>query len=489
MRLRDADGRCRAGKILILFALLLTVLLGLVGLVIDGGLLLAAHRQAQNAADSAALAAAMELFRGASEAEAVDSATRFVTEHNGFEGATLTIHFGTSLSGQSAPQHRKPGYVEVFVDLPVSTFFIQMLGGNPDHTARARAVAGFETVIGGEGVIVLDPRGLTPGLSVTGGALLRVQGAVIVNSRGKGIDQYGETVDSDYNQYAVATGNNARIYATYMQVAGGVDGLQNIYHIDEYPNTPALTERTAPFPLFARAPQVSDPLRDLPVPQVAGQAQPQGPITVNNGETRIFTPGIYSDIQVNSGGTANFQPGIYVLMPTGPNQGLRINGASTVRGEGVLFYATGSDYLAGPSPGFYDTADGPVDFNFAADALPPPPAGEDLSQVHFATVDINANDADITLTGIPDAGSPYKDVVIFQRRRNQNPVQIQSNAGANVRLAGTIYAKWANFKLSGGGRYDALFVVGTMAASGQATVIVDSGGKTFHRAQQVFLVE
>ena len=54
----------RSGKTLVMFAILLPVLLGMTGLVIDGGLLMAAHRQVQNAADAAALAAAMDKYRG-----------------------------------------------------------------------------------------------------------------------------------------------------------------------------------------------------------------------------------------------------------------------------------------------------------------------------------------------------------------------------------------------------------------------------------------
>ena len=45
----------RPGKVLVLFTMLLPVLLGLVGLVVDGGLMMAAQRRVQNAADAAAL--------------------------------------------------------------------------------------------------------------------------------------------------------------------------------------------------------------------------------------------------------------------------------------------------------------------------------------------------------------------------------------------------------------------------------------------------
>jgi Flp pilus assembly protein TadG len=54
---RHAVGRnYRYGEILIMFALLLPVLLGMTELVIDGGLMMAVQRQRQNPADAAAMA-------------------------------------------------------------------------------------------------------------------------------------------------------------------------------------------------------------------------------------------------------------------------------------------------------------------------------------------------------------------------------------------------------------------------------------------------
>ena len=64
----------RKGAILVWFALIFVVMLGMMGLVIDAGLLMAAQRQAQNAADAAALAAAHDLMLGRSAGNG---------EHNG----------------------------------------------------------------------------------------------------------------------------------------------------------------------------------------------------------------------------------------------------------------------------------------------------------------------------------------------------------------------------------------------------------------------
>src|SRR3954454_16353152 len=101
----SSSARRRPGKTLVMFALLLPVLLGMVGLVIDCGLLMAAHREAQNAADAAAMAAAMANLTGQGEPRAV--ATALVTQHNGLSSATLDTFNNPPASG---PHARIDGY-------------------------------------------------------------------------------------------------------------------------------------------------------------------------------------------------------------------------------------------------------------------------------------------------------------------------------------------------------------------------------------------
>ena len=61
----------RSGSTLVIVAILLPVLLGMVGLVIDGGIIMAGQRQTRNAADAAAMAAAQDLLQGRSTTTAV----------------------------------------------------------------------------------------------------------------------------------------------------------------------------------------------------------------------------------------------------------------------------------------------------------------------------------------------------------------------------------------------------------------------------------
>jgi Flp pilus assembly protein TadG len=84
----------RRGVTLVQFVLMAPVLLGMIGLVVDGGLVLAAQRQVQNAADAAATAAAMDLFRGSNNTTALSTAQSFVT-NNGVS-ATLTLNGGAT---------------------------------------------------------------------------------------------------------------------------------------------------------------------------------------------------------------------------------------------------------------------------------------------------------------------------------------------------------------------------------------------------------
>lgn len=486
MRVNLTGPNSRSAKILILFVIMITALLGMLGLVIDGGMAMAAFRRTQNAADSAAQAAAMALFVGNSPANAVTAAQTFMQTHYGIPPGDVTVNVPPA----SGPYAGDARFAEAIVSRIHNNYLIQIVGAPNSQNVSARAVAGYESIASGEGAIVLDPNA-RPGLSVQGGATLRVKGAVLVNSQYAGVDQYGQTVTwpGYAQQYAMTTSNNSTMQASLFLVRGGVDTVANYTSYDA----------GGPSPLYCRYPSISpDPLRSMPAPTPANTPSisnwtRQNAISVSNGQNRTFTPGVYRDIQITQGATVTFNPGVYIMSPQNNNEGLRINGSCTVTGNGVMFYLTGDNYLAGGSPGIRDTTD---DAQNALDGpLPPTSAGsipastDPERNVRFATLDINATSANLTLTGLSDSTSPHDGILFFQRRRNTNTAQIQGNAGTNVTLGGAIYAKWARFSLSGGGRYDAQFVVGSMSVSGQATVTILGTGDSFGLANQVFLVE
>src|SRR5262245_35840366 len=132
----------RRGMVAAQVALIMTVLIGMAAIVLDGGLLLAERRHAQAAADAAALAAAAELFakfRTDGGIDASGSAALAAQQYviNNYEAAfrqnieTPTIvNVGTSLSAQALPAHRKPGFVEVIVQYNQPRLFSQMFGSD-----------------------------------------------------------------------------------------------------------------------------------------------------------------------------------------------------------------------------------------------------------------------------------------------------------------------------------------------------------------------
>src|SRR5262245_48182827 len=239
MRPRESSphsGRSPSGKTLVMFALLMPVLLGMAGLVIDCGLLMAAQRAAQNAADAAAVAAAMAKLSRQGDPQTV--ATTFVTQYNRFPNATLATFNNPPAAGPHAGSGR---YYEVVVSYPVTTLFMAVLGANRDRSVRARAVAGYEAVPAGAVVGVLDPTA-SPGLAVTGGASLVVNGRIIVNSSA--------------NPAATVDGGGRIEAALYDVVGPAISGAFTAY--------PGASGRVS-----LNRPPLPDPLINLPTPATA----------------------------------------------------------------------------------------------------------------------------------------------------------------------------------------------------------------------------
>jgi len=487
-RQRKAKGK---GAVLVWFAMLLTLMLGMVGLVIDAGMLLAAHRHAQSAADAAAMAAAYDLMFGKPTSEATATATTFVKEYNGLSGAPAPV---VNVPPADGPYAGASNYVEVIVSSPMRTFFIHLLPGiSRENTVRARAVAGFEIVAAGEGVCVLDPSA-RPGLDVDGGGVLNVRGLVIDNSEGGGLDENGDPVDNGNNQVAGNVSNNALLRATEMRIVGGVNNPDNFQSYDPGDSTNVLHCNQLPFP---------DPLLHLPTPTVdngvdatfrgapqasntnlklgdqnADAAEPMNYIDTSDpaNPVMVLHPGIYESISI-TGGNVRFEPGIYVLRPArNTTNTLKITGGN-VEARGIMFYNTGDNY--DPYTGLPD----------AKDYDNPPP---DAEGANFGAVTINAamqfSPIDSQQYVYDRDVSAFDGMLFYQRRRNTATADIQGNSEQGV-LSGTMYAKWAHFKLAGQGTYDAQFFVGSLAVTGQGDVTLSYTGDKKGKAPQVFLVE
>jgi Flp pilus assembly protein TadG len=423
----------RSGKTLVLFALLLPLLLGMVGLALDSGLLLATHRQTQNAADAAATAAAMDLINGNSTTVAKATGHTYVETYNKMSGAAVTVNIPPN-SGPHAGAGNT-NYAEAIVTYPYSTSFVQLLGVSKSHSVTARAVAGYRLSAPVEGVMTLQqsPSG-GKGLSVSGGATLTVAGPIVDNA-----------TDSEQ---ALDVAGGSVVTATRITVSGGSDASSST--VQNYPSG-SLTPSTNTGVNYA------DPLAYLAVPSInsgpvtntnygtlsgspltlQSTASPQD-VTVNNGQTVTLQPGIYQSITVQGGGTATFASGIYVLA----GGGLTISGTSTVTGSGVMFYNTANIY----------NVDTGVDDMYAS----------------YGAINLSGGSG-FNLRGISDSSSPYYGMLVFQDRSNTQKLTV--SGGSSAQTAGTWYAPTAEVDVSGGATYNSQFLVGSMIVSGGSSKV------------------
>lgn len=146
------------GQALIVLALAIVGLAGIVGLVVDGGNAFADRRSAQNAADSAALAAAVIRIRG--DQNFVDAAMASASK-NGYDnnGATNTVQVHSPpISG---PNQGNIEYIQVVIVSHVQTYFARVVGvqqitNTVEATSRSK-LPEITEILNGAAVISLAP--------------------------------------------------------------------------------------------------------------------------------------------------------------------------------------------------------------------------------------------------------------------------------------------------------------------------------------------
>lgn len=506
-----APGLHRPGKVLAFLAVLMPVLCGMVGLVLDTGLYLAWRLQVQNAADSAAMEGALRLMRGSTEADAITKAKSFVTTYYGLASPDVEIKSSyTPLDGDAFDNLSQTRYVKVTASSSVTMAFLPALGIS-SSTVYARAVAGvvpldqvYAGTTGYNGMVLLDSANITAqnGLVIGNNSTLTVNGAVTANSAGGGFDQYGQALSGSYPAVQ-ANGSGEQLSATYVQANGAS-------------STSSITKVNGSIPLATSATTVNDPMSGRLSSWWVAPAQwnldssvdwwtSKGAIAVDSANSSssapyVFSPGLYADIEIKANGYATFQPGAYVLSPSAANQGFRISGNATVNGSGVMFYLAASDWTSF-WPGWYDYQDGQV--NLSSGSLPSAP-DPSYSTLKWANLKIDGDNANINLSGISDSSSYFDKILFFQRRRAQPSLasfSIKNSGGSAVlNLTGIAYAKW-NLAELGSGTYNTQFVTGALKVKNDSTVSVTAPAAgtepswiKFNQAfnvgaRQVFLVE
>jgi Flp pilus assembly protein TadG len=305
-----------SGQAMIVTLLAMTCLLGFVGFAADVGTLLRAKRNMQTAADSAAIAAALEQDYG-DMSTAADAAAAQNGVTVGVNGGAVTINT-PPLSGAYAGQ---AGYVEAIASQSEPTFFMKVFGIASQMVA-ARAVA---TMGASQGCIyTLGASGAD--FQMTGNGNISVPACGIVD-------------DSNSNNAMNLTGN-VTLTAQSIGIVGQANNTGNIH--------------VTPTPVTGIAP-VGDPLAFLPTPVPSGCT---GISYVGNG-THTISQGCYSSISLVGNENLILNPGTYVI-----DGSLSLTGNVSMTGTGVTLVLLGSTStsltgnsalnLTAPTSGPYD---------------------------------------------------------------------------------------------------------------------------------------
>lgn len=266
----------------ILFALMAPVIIGFVGVGVDVGSWYQERRSMQSAADTAAVAAALERSQGGAT-QSIDAAAQQEATRNGFNAATDTIQ--VNVAPHSGAYKGDSNYVEVVITHPLNLYFSKMFLNNA-VTATTRAVA---TTQGKNEACVLA-------LNST------AQNAIYMNGATSDVSMEGCGVVANSNDPKAVNVQNGEFEVDCVSTVGGVSGAENIK-----------TEK-CPAPITG-ASAVADPYSGLTVPSYSGcDHDPAGnkPYTPAEGET--MTEGVYcGGIKVSSGDTVYMDPGIYIM--------------------------------------------------------------------------------------------------------------------------------------------------------------------------------
>jgi hypothetical protein len=393
-RLAHTFGR-RDGQAVILVVVAMSILLiGALGLAIDGGQMYAHRQMAQAAADAAAQAGIMSIFDGTNATSAhpfgtgsppiassvcttTDARTPCVyARNNGFGGTsadTVTLSFPTTVSGVTLSSATVPA-LAVTVQRTLKTGLIRFIGAGATVTIMAKGTAGLVGTVSPDCVYALDPSA-SSAFKATNGATVALNGcAIAVNSS---------------NSAAFLVNGGSSVTASAISVVGGASITNG------GSTTPAPTTGVPP---------VTDPLASLPSPAV-------GACNHTNYSpgwgTWALTPGVYcGGINISNGATATFAAGTYIIK----GGSLTLVGGTTDTGSGVMFYLTGTNAT-------------------------------------YGSVNIS-NGANVTFSG--QTSGPYTGIVFYQDRTITSSVNATFSGGVAMKLTGTLYFPTTSVLFSNG---------------------------------------
>lgn len=436
MRMKSWESFRRPGAVIVLAVFLLLAWVGIVALTLDGGLLWDTRPRTQAAVDSAALAAARQLYiHYPTIAASIDSHTGLATNPdpggtalaaaqaslttNGFDPKNATI----DIPPKSGPFANMSGYVDVQLTTPQQRAF-SSIWSNDNLMVYSRALAqGF---YGGShlGILVLDPS-IKDALDANGSQsvqfILTGAAAVIVDSN---------------NSEAARTTGSATVTAGTFDITGTNPGYIGTFN---YTN------------MFTGVPPTPDPLRNLPEPDpstlhtMSINSSPNSKTSLGQGNFKyVLYPGVYNNLPTFNVGDQ------VVLMQASSNS------------AGGIFYINGGGFKStGASISMDSTTTGGLMIYNA-------PNGTSQSQA----VQITGNSAG-TVNLSPLTSGLYKGIMFFQERTST--VNLGISGGGTFNIDGTFYVANAQLQISGQGdsHIGSQYISRTLSLSGQGAVHID----------------
>lgn len=431
-------GRQNGQAVILVVVAMGILLIGALGLAIDGGQMYAQRQMAQAAADAATQAGIMSIFTGTNASSAhpfgtgtppIASSVCTTTDlrtpcvyarNNGFGGTaadTVTLSFPATVSGVTLSSATVPA-LTVTVQRTLATGLIRMLPGAPTTSnITAKATAGLVGSVSPDCVYVLDPSAQDAFLA-NNGATVAISGcAVYVNSSAShGASVYG----------------GASVTASALDVVGGCSTCTGTYPT-----------------LVTGVPPATDPFASLPALTPASCTT--HPTMYSPGSGTTLLPGTYcGGITVSNGATnVVFSAGNYIIY----GGGITFGGGATASGSGVMFYLTGTNAT-------------------------------------YASATI-ANGVNVTLSG-PTSGA-YTGVLFFQDRSITSANNASFAGGATMQLTGSLYFPTTDVSFSNGtniAAYSTAIVAKQVSFVGGANIKYDPTGlKTGLLSKSVALVQ
>lgn len=412
--------RDQRGQTLPFIGLMLLVLLGMVALIIDGGMIYAAKRKMQNAADAAVLAAGTQFAEGLTDDATVLNMARGYALLNTAITATVRyvdadLHDLGPVGAGAVPAGASG--VRVVASRTVQPSIGALFGMGP-VTVSGTATGRISAASGDAVIITLKPTAC-PGLTLTGSGLIRtVNGGIWDNATCS--EALRQTGSSDIEVVVDVESMFASI-----NVVGGFRRVGS--------------GTTTPWPTTGAAP-IADPLAGVPPPIIANYpvqygspAAPTLKSITGSGSATLNAGVYYGGIRVTGSGNVTFNPGVYIIA----GGQLSLIGSGTVIADGVLFYITND---------------------------PAQPTGNGA----YAAVSITGSGASRFR---PMSSGVYRNLTFFQDRANTKQASI---TGSGAMFGGTYYFPTADLKFSGSGNLSGYMqlIAASMTMTGSGNMIM-----------------